>query len=203
MGLFSWLRAKPDQQVASPDVVWLTRSAQVMGIATRLQELVAHAGTKSAVLLVPHFLDNLPSLEAIAAAGEWRDFTATALAEDLARLDSLSSLNETHRVEILVVERHPLRSRDEAIVDFARNLPCRSRATFHMSLDDALLREFSGEWTANVLRKLGMKESEPIESKMVARRLAAAQHQIESRVGRELPASSTQEWLELNAPPRS
>ncbi|HMP17120.1 MAG TPA: SEC-C metal-binding domain-containing protein, partial [Gemmatales bacterium] len=44
-----------------------------------------------------------------------------------------------------------------------------------------LMRLFAGEWVANVLTRLGMKEGESIESKMVSRRIEAAQKKVEER----------------------
>ena len=46
---------------------------------------------------------------------------------------------------------------------------------FYLSLEDDLMRIFAGEWVRNVLTRLGMKEGEAIESKMVSRRIEGAQ----------------------------
>src|SRR5260370_36138810 len=43
------------------------------------------------------------------------------------------------------------------------------------------MRIFAGEWVANVLTKLGMKEGEAIESRMVSRRIEGAQKKVEER----------------------
>jgi preprotein translocase subunit SecA len=69
-----------------------------------------------------------------------------------------------------------------------------------LSLEDALLRVFTRESVVAILRKLGMRDDEPIESAMVARRIQVAQQKFESRFGRELPANSAEEWIERNAP---
>ena len=37
------------------------------------------------------------------------------------------------------------------------------------------MRIFAGEWVANVLTRLGMEEGQAIESRMVSRRIEAAQ----------------------------
>ena len=41
------------------------------------------------------------------------------------------------------------------------------------------MRLFGGEWVAGVLAKLGMKEGESIESRMVSKRIEAAQKKVE------------------------
>src|SRR3974390_3599341 len=43
------------------------------------------------------------------------------------------------------------------------------------------MRIFAGEWVKNVLTRLGMKEGESIESRMVSRRIEAAQKKVEER----------------------
>src|SRR5262249_56331036 len=46
---------------------------------------------------------------------------------------------------------------------------------------DDLMRIFAGEWVANVLQKMGMEEGQSIESRMVSRRIEAAQKKVEER----------------------
>src|SRR5205085_5790637 len=48
-------------------------------------------------------------------------------------------------------------------------------------LQDELMRIFAGEWVAGVLQRMGMNEGEAIESKMVSRRIEAAQKKVEER----------------------
>ncbi|MCA9238502.1 MAG: SEC-C domain-containing protein, partial [Planctomycetales bacterium] len=44
-----------------------------------------------------------------------------------------------------------------------------------------LMRIFAGEWVKNILTRLGMKEGEAIESRMVTRRIEGAQKKVEER----------------------
>src|SRR5205823_6748439 len=52
---------------------------------------------------------------------------------------------------------------------------------FYLSLQDDLMRIFAGEWVAGVLQRLGMEQGQSIESKMVSRRIEAAQKKVEER----------------------
>src|SRR5262249_57749033 len=52
---------------------------------------------------------------------------------------------------------------------------------FYLSLEDDLMRIFAGEWVAKVLTRLGMEEGQAIESRMVSRRVEAAQKKVEER----------------------
>ena len=61
-----------------------------------------------------------------------------------------------------------------------------------------MMELFCGEWVKQILERLGMKEDEPIESKMVTRRIQQAQKSIADRCVSDLPADSAGEWLKLN-----
>src|SRR5207244_8044699 len=52
---------------------------------------------------------------------------------------------------------------------------------FYLSLQDDLMRIFAGEWVAGVLQRLGMEQGQAIESRMVSRRIEAAQKKVEER----------------------
>ena len=57
----------------------------------------------------------------------------------------------------------------------------RAPGRFYLSLQDDLMRIFAGEWVAGVLQRLGMEQGQAIESKMVSRRIEAAQKKVEER----------------------
>ncbi len=52
---------------------------------------------------------------------------------------------------------------------------------FYLSLEDDLMRIFAGDWVKNILTRLGMQEGEAIVSRMVTRRIEAAQRKVEER----------------------
>lgn len=57
------------------------------------------------------------------------------------------------------------------------------------------MRLFAGEWVESVLRRLGMSEDEPIESRVVTRRILAAQKKTETQSLSDISADSAEEWL--------
>jgi len=93
-----------------------------------------------------------------------------------------------------------LPSVDDRLEEFADELPCGCRFSHHVSLEDAVIRVFAGDWISNVLKQLGMKEDEAIESQMVSRRIRQAQQKLEGRAFGNLDAESATEWLEKNCP---
>jgi len=120
---------------------------------------------------------------------------ASSLNSDLAR--SLN-LDESGVIDVIVAERHPLPSVDDQLEEFADNLPCRCRFSHHLSLDDAVIRVFAGDWVQQVMRQLGMKQDESIQSQMVSRRIRKAQEIIEGRARGSRQAGSASVWLEQN-----
>lgn len=225
MGLFSWLFGKREpERVVVRDRIWQTVAAKLRGAGREVNHAVT---TGRAVLLLAHFPatlaafgeeltsrklthqaipDNLTPAEALkyAAASEPRVFFG--LAGQL-RPDEFPSTEELppSPLAVIVLERHFLRTHDDVIMRFAASLGNRTEVVFHASLEDALMRLFAGEWVANVLRQLSMKEDETIESAMVSRRLVAAQAKIAREVekrGEERPADSPDEWLSANFPQR-
>ena len=47
-------------------------------------------------------------------------------------------------LKILILEHHPRRSKDQALLDFAEQLACEPEVRFYFSLDDPLLLHFNG-----------------------------------------------------------
>jgi preprotein translocase subunit SecA len=82
-------------------------------------------------------------------------------------------------LHILGTERHDSRRIDNQLRGRAGRQGDPGSSRFFLSLQDDLMRLFAGEWVGNVLTRLGMQEGEAIESKMVSRRIQAAQKKVE------------------------
>jgi hypothetical protein len=169
MGLFDWLKPK---QSNLGDLVWLTKKAKYAGMMKEVEDDLSTSDGPVAILLVAHFQDCLNELQqTLKTQGldDRRLFTLTA--ENLKGTPaSMTTADESGRIDIILGERHPLPSHDKAVLEWATALPCRCQLVHHVSLEDALMRIFAGEWVENLLEKLGMSEDEAIESRMVARR---------------------------------
>ena len=77
-----------------------------------------------------------------------------------------------------------------------RDLGAPAGIVYFLSLDEPLMKKFAGEWVADVLRKLGLKETDAIESQMVLRKIKAAQAKFAASVRGDGPADSADEWLQ-------
>src|SRR6202162_1278170 len=81
----------------------------------------------------------------------------------------------------LRTERHESRRIDSQL----RGRPGRQgdpgSSRFYLSLQDDLMRIFGGERMQNLMLRLGMEEDVPIESKLITKRIAAAQKAVEAQ----------------------
>jgi preprotein translocase subunit SecA len=84
-------------------------------------------------------------------------------------------------LHIIGTERHDARRIDNQLRGRAGRQGDPGSSRFYLSLEDDLMRIFAGEWVSNLLSRLGMQEGEAIESRMVSRRISAAQKKVEER----------------------
>jgi preprotein translocase subunit SecA len=90
-------------------------------------------------------------------------------------------VKELGGLHIIGTERHESRRIDLQLRGRCGRQGDPGSSRFYLSLEDDLMRIFAGEWVKNVLTRLGMKEGEAIESRMVTRRIEGAQKKVEER----------------------
>ncbi len=115
---------------------------------------------------------------------------ATLSQEELEReLSSIKGEIERERQEvvslgglhILGTERHESRRIDNQLRGRAGRQGDPGSSRFYLSLQDDLLRIFGGERMQNLMLRLGMEEDVPIESRLITKRIAAAQKTVEAQ----------------------
>jgi len=84
-------------------------------------------------------------------------------------------------LHIFGTERHEARRIDNQLRGRAGRQGDPGSSRFYLSLEDDLMRIFAKEWVSNLLQRLGMEEGVPIESKMITRRIEAAQKAVEAQ----------------------
>lgn len=196
MGLFDFLFGNKRQTSVQilDDRIWLSQNAKIGGIKQQIKQQTDSA----AILLVAHFEETLQQLRSITVGDT---AVQLVLAEDLTSdVTSRFNTEETATIDLIVAERHPLKSADDALIAFTESLPCQCRVAYHLSLDDPLLSRFIGGFVEKMLENLGMNEDEPLESQLISRRIKAAQKKIEQQAFGNSRAFSASEWLELNMP---
>ncbi|MDT8068174.1 MAG: preprotein translocase subunit SecA [Terriglobia bacterium] len=82
---------------------------------------------------------------------------------------------------ILGTERHESRRIDNQLRGRSGRQGDPGASRFYLSLEDDLMRIFAKEWVSNLLQRLGMEEGVPIESRLITRRIEAAQKAVEAQ----------------------
>ncbi|QDU39791.1 preprotein translocase subunit SecA [Maioricimonas rarisocia] len=219
MGWLDWLRLRHMRSVrCEPDLIWLSNEARWQGVVDDVCNRLSDGTHLVVVAQFPDALDTAAcslkeegvpvtlwhppgSADELARELEGNvDRVHLTLAELLPpRLSTPENL-EADPLTLIAVERHPLRSMDRALVEFANAWPAPARIRYHLSLDDALLQRFAGPQVKALLERIGLEEHETVQNHLVGRRIAHAQRQIETAAVSREPARSAADWLERNCP---
>jgi preprotein translocase subunit SecA len=124
-----------------------------------------------------------PDLMQTAAVGsaermEWDALFTRFKEETQQEHDEVVTLGGLH---ILGTERHDSRRIDNQLRGRSGRQGDPGSARFYLSLQDDLMRIFGGQRMQNLMLRLGMEEDVPIESKMITKRIAAAQKAVEAQ----------------------
>jgi preprotein translocase subunit SecA len=88
---------------------------------------------------------------------------------------------EVGGLHILGTERHESRRIDNQLRGRAGRQGDPGSSRFYLSLEDDLMRIFARAWVSTLLQRLGMEEGVPIESRLISRRIEAAQKAVEAQ----------------------
>jgi len=118
----------------------------------------------------------------VEAYAKWRK----QWAEFVDRFKAVTDVEHAKVVElgglhILGTERHEARRIDNQLRGRAGRQGDPGSSRFYLSLEDDLLRIFAGERISNIMHKLGMEEGVPIESRLISKRIEAAQKAVEAQ----------------------
>ncbi len=110
--------------------------------------------------------------------GKWEELYAGFKAQCDREHDEVTKLGGLH---ILGTERHEARRIDNQLRGRAGRQGDPGSSRFYLSLQDDLLRIFGGERIQKLMLRLGMEEDVPIESRMISKRIEAAQKAVEAQ----------------------
>jgi preprotein translocase subunit SecA len=117
-----------------------------------------------------------------------QEFETTQEAWDAAIASHLATAEKEHEsvvaaggLHILGTERHESRRVDNQLRGRAGRQGDPGSSRFFLSLEDDLMRIFAREWVSTLLQRLGMEEGVPIESRMISKRIEAAQKAVETQ----------------------
>ncbi|MEI3607458.1 preprotein translocase subunit SecA [Pseudogracilibacillus sp. SE30717A] len=121
----------------------------------REAEIIENAGQKSAVTIATNM------------AGRGTDIK---LGEGVIELGGLA---------VIGTERHESRRIDNQLRGRAGRQGDPGMSQFYLSMEDELMRRFGSDNLKNMMERLGMDDTQPIESKMVSRAVESAQKRVE------------------------
>ena len=110
--------------------------------------------------------------------GKWEEVFGKFKSQTDAEHDDVVRLGGLH---ILGTERHEARRIDNQLRGRAGRQGDPGSSRFYLSLEDDLLRIFAGERLSGIMQRLGMEEGVPIESRLITRRIEAAQRAVETQ----------------------
>ena len=108
----------------------------------------------------------------------WDEIFAKFKAQCDREHDEVVALGGLH---IVGTERHEARRIDNQLRGRAGRQGDPGSSRFYLSLQDDLMRIFGGERMQRLMLRLGMEEDVPIESKLITRRIEAAQKAVEAQ----------------------
>ncbi|MEM8681251.1 MAG: preprotein translocase subunit SecA, partial [Planctomycetota bacterium] len=111
---------------------------------------------------------------------EWETLVAEIEAEQ-AMKEQGKEIKGIGGLYVIGTERHEARRIDLQLRGRTGRQGDPGSSRFYLSLEDDLMRIFAGPWVQKILQTIGMVEGEAIESKMVTRRIEAAQKKVEER----------------------
>jgi preprotein translocase subunit SecA len=109
---------------------------------------------------------------------KWAQFVSKYKATTDIEHDQVVALGGLH---ILGTERHESRRIDNQLRGRAGRQGDPGSSRFYLSLEDDLLRIFAGERISKIMHRLGMEEGVPIESRLISKRIEAAQKSVEAQ----------------------
>ncbi|MCB9840676.1 MAG: preprotein translocase subunit SecA [Phycisphaeraceae bacterium] len=99
----------------------------------------------------------------------------------LHRITWFGTVEQMGGLHVIGTERHESRRIDNQLRGRSGRQGDKGSSRFYVSLEDELMQLFGGEAMMKILPRLGMKEGDAIESKMLSGRIEAAQRKVEER----------------------
>lgn len=191
---------RPIARKDNPDLVFSTELGKIKAVAAEVEKahakgqpvLVGTVSIEKSELIssmlkkkgIPHQVLNAKfheqEAEIISHAGEYGMVTiATNMAGRGTDIKLGKGVVEVGGLKIIGTERHESRRIDNQLRGRSGRQGDPGESTFFISLEDDLMRIFGSEKIQGVVDKLGLKEDEAIESKMVSKAIENAQKKVE------------------------
>ena len=122
-----------------------------------------------------------------------------ALAEFLTQTTFTGNETFKSRLDLIVVDRHPEPSQDEALEKFGREFPAVTQMGYFLALEDRVLQSVINETTLMVLKQMGIEDQGLISSRIISKRISKVlKREQNARIGEGQAADSAELWYRLN-----
>lgn len=130
-------------------------------------------------------------------ASKYKDlFIASGIDESrVVEVRNYSSLKYPEK-QIVFLEHYPLHEKEK---EFVQGLQQKS-FTVYNSLTEPILWTFGGEKLVALMRRMGMKDDEPVAHAMISKSIRRAQEKLASSISVEQSGASQAEWFKRNFP---
>lgn len=191
---------KPIARIDKPDLIFATMKGKFEAVAKEIADrhakgqpvLVGTVAIETSELIsklldkykIPHNVLNAKNhereAEIIAQAGQRGAVTiATNMAGRGTDIKLGEGVKELGGLAVIGTERHESRRIDNQLRGRSGRQGDPGFTQFYLSLEDDLMRRFGSDSMKNMMTKLGMDDSQPIESKMVSKAVESAQRRVE------------------------
>lgn len=177
--MFGLFKSK-DENIKARTVVWMTEQIKFEALD---DDVAKYPG----MVIVAWFEDTFDKLK--------RFFSFTTSRPDISMARELNFHHVENR-HIVFAEHYPLSKKEMELFEKLRL----KEPLVYSSLDEPLVRQFAGDRLQDVMRKMGMKEDEPIEHAMITAAFSNLQRKIAKKILVEQPATSQEDWLFRNMP---
>lgn len=179
MGLFSFFNKKEKLPGAKvKDIIWMQGDGKKQGCLNLLQQHPQAA-------LIAWFPETQQ---------HWQVFLKQQQMPQTVLLVCSTNALQLSGKTIIMLEHYPLADKE---VVFLGSLH-QQEILVLSAMDEPLFTKFGGDRIIDLMQKMGMKEDEAIEHKIVSKSLYNARHKLEQKVTIEQTATSMQEWFDKN-----
>jgi hypothetical protein len=175
--MFNLFKSKSDSP-AVKDIIWMNRNAKWKAIIDEWKK-------DPSLIIICWFNNTLRELEAL--------FAAESIPASLFIAAQVHS-SQISGKRLIFAEHYPIVTKEQELF---RSLGL-SEVIVHSSLDEPLFDHFGGDRIAQMMKQMGMKETESASHKMISQAIVNAQEKIGKKVMVEQMANSQKEWIERN-----
>lgn len=184
---------KKKKEIKTTDYIFRSEEA-------KYQKLVANTLAQKKVLLLYYFEDTKQQLIHTLQANNiaFSEMESTTTAVYLLQAATLLNKINISDYHIIFAEHHPSFQTENNIKQYLVETLLQNEVIFYTSLEDVLLQKFGAERIIAILDKMGFKEDEIIEHKMISDSIVNVQQKIDKQLQYASDTRMRKDWFEIN-----